>query len=97
MLGFGTEGSADGLPDIAEGNYNLWHLMIDRQHQGKGYGIEAMRLALDFIRTYPCGSAEYCWLSYEPENDIARKLYNSFGFRETGEMDEGEVVAALRL
>ena len=56
-----------------------------------------MRLALDFIRTYPCGSAEYCWLSYEPENDVARKLYNSFGFRETGEMDEGEVVAALRL
>lgn len=71
--------------------------MIDRQHQGKGYGTEAVRLALDFIRTYPCGSAEYCWLSYEPENDVARKLYNSFGFRETGEMDEGEVVAALRL
>lgn len=97
MLGFGTEGSADGLPDIAEGNYNLWRLMIDRQYQGKGYGTETVRLALDFIRTYPCGSAEYCWLSYEPENDVARKLYNSFGFRETGEMDEGEVVAALRL
>jgi diamine N-acetyltransferase len=36
-------------------------------------------------------------ISYEPGNDVARKLYASFGFYETGELDEGEVVALLRL
>ena len=51
----------------------------------------------DFIRTQPCGEAQYCWLSYEPENAVARELYHSFGFRETGEMDGEEVVAVMEL
>lgn len=59
--------------------------------------VRAVRLALDFINTLPCGSAEYCWLSYEPENEIARKLYESFGFTETGEMDGEELIAILKL
>jgi diamine N-acetyltransferase len=32
-------------------------------------------------------------LSYVPENDAARKLYASVGFRETGEMWDHEVAA----
>ena len=56
-----------------------------------------MKLALDFIRTWPCGKAEFCWISYEPENEIARKLYASLGFEETGEMDGDEIVAVLKL
>ena len=43
------------------------------------------------------GKAERCWLSYEPENAAARTLYQSFGFRETGEMDGREVISALSL
>ena len=71
--------------------------MIDKAYQGKGYGKEAVRLALEFIKTLPCGTAEYCWLSYEPENDTARKLYSSFGFAETDEMDGEEMIAVLKL
>ena len=71
--------------------------MIDRKYQNKGYGKEALGLALDFIKSLPCGKAEYCWLSYEPENDIARYLYRSFGFVETGEMDGEELIATLKL
>jgi diamine N-acetyltransferase len=71
--------------------------MIDKRYQGRGYGREAMKLALDFIRTWPCGKAEFCWISYEPENEIARKLYASLGFEETGEMDGDEIVAVLKL
>lgn len=80
-------------------NYLIWRLMIDKNYQNKGYGKEAMRLALDFIRTWPCGEADYCWLSYEPENEIARKLYQSFGFVEAKEMPEGwdEIPAVLKL
>lgn len=68
---------------MAADNYNLWRLMIDENHQKKGYGREAIRLALEFVKTFPCGKAEYCWLSYEPENEVARRLYASFGFMET--------------
>lgn len=84
-------------PKIAAGNYCLWRLMIDERYQGQGLGKSAMELALAFIRTMPCGKAERCWLSYEPENAAARTLYQSFGFRETGEMDGREVISALSL
>ena len=78
-------------------NYSLWRIMIDENHQRKGYGRAAMELALDFIRTKPCGEAEYCVLSYEPENEVARKFYASLGFVETGVIDHDEMVAVLKL
>ena len=97
MVGFGIDDDWDDAPEIARENYNLWRLMIDRAYQKRGYGKEAVRLALEFIRSFPCGKAEYCWLSYEPENDIARQLYRSFGFIETGETDGDELIAILKL
>ena len=62
----------------------------------KGYGKKAVKLALDFIRTFPCGKAEYCWLSYEPENTVAKELYLSSGFIETSDMDGEEAIAILK-
>ena len=97
MIGFDVDDYWDDAPDIAKGNYNLWRLMIDTAYQGKGLGREAVRLALEFIKTFQCGAAKYCWLSYEPENEIARQLYSSFGFTETGEMDGEELIATLKL
>ena len=80
-------------------NYMIWRLMIDKKYQGKGYAKEAMNLALDFIRTLPCGKAEYCWLSYDIKNSTARSLYRSFGFEEVPEAyyEGGEMPAILKL
>ena len=86
MFGYGTIGDEDE-PSVAENNYCLWRFMIDREYQHRGLGKKALAAALDYIRTFPCGSAEYCWLSYEPENKAAKALYNSFGFVENGETD----------
>ena len=85
--------------DFMPGSYFIWRFMIDKKEQGKGYGREAMRLALDFIRTFPRGESGYCWLSYEPENEVAKKLYASFGFEERPEYwKEGdEMPAVLKL
>lgn len=96
MIGYGDQPEVEN-PAIAHDSYCIWRLMIDRNHQGKGYGTQALRLALDYIRTLPCGPARTCFLSYEPENTTAKKLYYRFGFRETGKMDGNEVVAALNL
>ena len=97
MIGFDVDDYWTDAPEIAKGNYNLWRLMIDQAWQNRGYGKKAVQLALDFIKSMPCGKAEYCWLSYEPENEAARQLYQSFGFAETGEMDGDERIAVLRL
>ncbi len=97
MIGFGVDDYWDDAPDIAGGNYFLWRLMIDKDYQGRGYGKEAVKLALEYIKTFPCGPAELCWTSSEPENDTARRLYHSFGFRETGGMDGEELIMALSL
>lgn len=94
MLGYDSQ---EGDPGIAAGNYCLWRLMVDERYQRRGYGRRAAELALDYIRTFPCGPAELCWLSYVPENDTARALYHSLGFRETGELADDELVAALPL
>ena len=97
MVGYDTDDYWEDAPEIAKGNYTLWRLMIDKNYQGRGYGKEAVRLALSFIRTAPCGGAECCWLSYEPDNLAAKKLYGSFGFTETGDWDGEEQIAVLRL
>ncbi len=97
MIGYGTDDYWDDAPAIAEENYNLWRLMIDENYQNKGYGKEALKLAIEFMRTFPCGAAEFCWLSYEPENEVARHLYHTLGFEETGEKDGDEVIAVLKL
>ncbi len=63
-------------------NYIIWRFMIDKRYQNRGFGKEAFKQVLDFVRSKPCGDAEYVWLSYEPENEVAKKLYASFGFVE---------------
>ena len=97
MIGYDSADYWEEVPDIARGNYSLWRLMIDENYQKKGFGREAVALGLDFIKSFPCGKSEYCWLSYEPENEVARQLYCSFGFVETGDMVGGEIIAVLKL
>ena len=97
MIGFDVNSDDEGAPKIAKGNYNIWRLMIDKDFQGRGFGKKTMDLALEFINTFPCGTAKYCWLSYESDNDVARQLYKSVGFVETDEKDGEEIVAILEL
>ncbi|XLZ68982.1 GNAT family N-acetyltransferase [Massilia sp. SR12] len=74
--------------------FGVWRLMIDSRHQGKGYGRTALLAALAEIRAR--GGVRKIWISYMPNNALARALYASIGFVET-EIDEGgEMVAVLQ-
>jgi len=95
MITYGITGY--DLPRIAEGNYCILRLMIDQQYQNKGYGRKAMKRIIEFIRTYPAGPAKYCWIPYSPDNTSARKLYESFGFRDNGEICHDELITVLQL
>lgn len=70
-------------------------LMVDEQHQGKGYGRFGMEKLLEFFRADE--RIHVVGISYEPENEGARQLYAKLGFEETGKIIEGEVEAVLRL
>lgn len=90
---------AEQYYNLPRGYYYIWRFMIDKRYQGNGYGREALKLAVDFVKTSPSGKAEYCWLSYEPENEVARKLYLSFGFEEKKELwkEDQEIPAVYKL
>ena len=96
MIGKGTVGN-EAESELIKNNYSLWRLMIDKKHQGKGYGRQTLEAVIAFVRTFPLGKAEKIWLSYEPENTRARDLYRRFGFVENGEMCGDEIVAVYQL
>ena len=75
-------------------NYWICRLMIDHKCQGKGYGREAIQLILDEMKQLD--GCETIYLSTEPDNEVAIKLYESFGFQKTGNMNEGEVEFILK-
>ncbi|WP_195575107.1 GNAT family N-acetyltransferase [Paenibacillus sp. 1001270B_150601_E10] len=85
------------VPAIANDSYCLLRFMIDKQYQNQGYGRKAMVKILEFIRTCPAGPAQYCWIPYKAENTAAKKLYESFGFRDNGEICNEEEITVLRL
>lgn len=73
----------------------ILRLMVDEKRQGKGYGKFGMEWMLEKYRSDPRITAVA--ISYEPENETARKLYASYGFAETGEIVDGEALALLNL
>ena len=58
-------------------------------------GRAAVIQALSLLRT-ETGHTPFA-LSYRPDNVVARRLYASLGFVETGEEEDGELVARLSL
>ncbi len=97
MVGFIMLSYNEADENNDEDSYWVWRLMIDKRYQGKGYGKETMAKALELIRTFPYGKTSAVFLSYEPENIVAKGLYASYGFVETGKIEYGEMVAKLAL
>lgn len=83
--------------DYDTGEYNLWHLMIDRNHQRKGYGKQAVRACLGYIRQEPFGPGTVVSLTCHKENSVAISLYRSLGFQETENPDGEEIEMKLSL
>lgn len=80
-------------PEAAE--YYLWRFMIDFRFQHRGYGWKALGLLVDHVRTRP--NATCVTLSYVPEEGGPAEFYHRFGFVDTGEVDDGELIARLDL
>ena len=79
--------------DVPE--YDIWHMMIDRAEQGRGYGGDALDRVLEYIRTRPFGDSDRVALTCSRDNPVARRLYESRGFAPTGAEDEDEIELAM--
>jgi diamine N-acetyltransferase len=80
--------------DTDDDCYCIARVMIDKNLQGKGYGRAAMEEVVRRLRETPdCSEVA---LSIEPENEVAQKLYESLGFKKTGEVVQGEEVMRLK-
>ncbi len=73
----------------------IFRLMVDEKYQGQGYGRFGMKWMLELFRSDE--RIRDVAISYEPDNEVGRKLYASLGFVETGEMVGEEVLAVLHL
>ena len=78
-------------------SYFIWHNMIDKSYQGKGYGKLAFEKMLTDIENMPHGEAQYVALFYHTSNVIAKELYASFGFVETGIIQDNSMLAIKNL
>ncbi|QVK17588.1 GNAT family N-acetyltransferase [Mycoplasmatota bacterium] len=75
--------------------HEMSRLMIDHKFQGKGYGKIAITKLLELIRN-KYGNINF-YTSIEPNNIGAQKLYESLGFKKTGEIMWDEVVMVVKL
>ncbi len=69
--------------------------MIDKEHQNRGYGREALHLSIRLLAD-SFGATEI-YTAYESSNSVARNLYRSLGFLETGEVAGNDVEMRLVL
>jgi diamine N-acetyltransferase len=85
-------GFAMYCPDEEEGDDGLFwifRLMTDQWHQGRGIGRRAMECLLDEIAARGGRKVK---ISFVPSNTAAARLYESLGFVDAGEVEEGEIV-----
>ena len=70
----------------AREQYTLWKFLIDERYQNKGYGREALRQGIEYLKeTF---DAREIYTGVVPQNSIAKHLYHSVGFRATGIIED---------
>jgi RimJ/RimL family protein N-acetyltransferase len=67
--------------------YTLWKFLIDQRYQNKGYGRQALELGLEYIRGK--FNTPDIYTGVAPGNMVAKNLYRSVGFEDTGLIECG--------
>jgi len=88
MIGFLAFGR-----DPADGEHWLYRFMIDRNHQGRGFGRAALTALIEELRL--AGICRRLTVGYEPDNLPAERLYFSVGFVKGEPAPWGESTATL--
>ena len=81
--------------DTDKHEYFLWRFMIDKNYQKKDYGLEAMKLVIDHVRSLP--EAKKFDLSFVPGDGDPSGFYAKVGFVETDQWEGTEKIMLLKL
>jgi len=79
--------------DYDDKEYWIYRLMIDENHQGKGYGKAALKLVL--LKILEDKAYNKIFISVVPGNEAVAKMYETFGFETDNQVLEGEIVYCL--
>jgi diamine N-acetyltransferase len=81
--------------DPKEPTYFLWRFMIDARYQGLGFGQQAIKQLVEYVKTRP--SATELGVSCVPGEGSPCPFYEKLGFQATGKVNHGEVELRLPL
>lgn len=82
--------------DYKKNKFWVWRFMIDKNHQGKGYGRASIDLIKQVIKEKVPNVTEI-YLSYVPkEEGGADEFYKKVGFEDTGKMLDDEKVMVYK-
>lgn len=71
--------------EVTEKQVMIYRFMLDYRFHQKGLGKKAIAAILEYLK-----NEQDVLLGVDPKNDIAKSLYQSFGFQFTGEINHGE-------
>lgn len=69
--------------------------MVDQRYQGLGFGRQAVKLLIDYVKTRP-GATELL-VSHGEGEDSPAPFYASLGFEYTGDKEDDELIMRLSL
>lgn len=81
--------------DEDDHNYWIYRLMVDENHQGKGYGKAALLQVIERLKEKP--DCNEIIVGYKPENIEAEKTYLKAGFQPKGMAPWGEKLVHLKV
>lgn len=79
--------------DLEERCLVIWRVMFPEENTGKGYGTQAIELVVRLAKE--SGKYDFMILDCAFENHRAQHVYEKAGFRDTGEVENGERIFRL--
>jgi len=99
IYGYHT-GQGLGSEIFVKNCYHIWCIIVDKNHQGKGYGRQMVEKMIAEIKTLPHDKGDYIYTSYDLGNVTSKTLFDSLGFVDTGERfddDDDEIIVRLNI
>jgi diamine N-acetyltransferase len=80
---------------LSRDRWKVQSLIVDERYQGRGYGRAIMQAVIALmVERHRCHEIV---TGYVEGNDVARGLYESLGFRATGEVMDNEIFVSLTI
>src|SRR5690625_7862793 len=91
IIAFGQHFADEDLSVPRPGVGEIIHLVIDERQQDRGYGRQAVQLAISQLQE----KYDRIVIAHDPDNAVARGMYESQGYRQITENNVSDVLLEL--